>query len=119
MKWSGHVPFDIQETNKLAVAGGREPSELHKEVQARRSKPTSASGPFTLEPAALRRRSAAQKDARRPEKYAGLGLRGLLHRLDLFFYRLESGSEHGSGQLGNVLAIADSGFNPFFDQPLL
>ena len=52
-------------------------------------------------------------------KKAGLGPGGLLQRLDLLFHRLESGSEHGSGQLGNVLAIADSGFNPFFDQPLL
>src|SRR5208282_4170789 len=48
-----------------------------------------------------------------------LGPRGLLHRLDLFFHGLESGSEHGGRQLGDVLAIADSGFNPFFDQPLL
>jgi hypothetical protein len=38
-------------------------------------------------------------------------LRGPLHRLDLLFHWLESGSEHGGGQLGYVAAIADSGFN--------
>ena len=48
-----------------------------------------------------------------------LGLRGLLHRLDLPLHRLESGSEHGGGQLGYVLAVADSGLNAFLDQPLL
>ena len=31
-----------------------------------------------------------------------LDLRSLLRRLDLLFYRLESGSEYGSGQLGYV-----------------
>jgi len=41
-------------------------------------------------------------------KYAGLNLCALLHRLDLLFHWLESGSEHGGGQLGNVLAVADS-----------
>ena len=49
----------------------------------------------------------------------GLGLGGLLYRLDLLFHWLEGGSEDGGGQLGNVPAIADSGFNPFLDQPLL
>jgi hypothetical protein len=39
--------------------------------------------------------------------------------LCLFLCRLKSGSEHGSGQLGYLLAVADSGFNPFLDQPLL
>src|SRR5271166_6501457 len=48
-----------------------------------------------------------------------LGVCALLHRLDLLFYWLKSGGEHGSGQLGYVLAIADRGFDPFLDQPLL
>jgi hypothetical protein len=39
--------------------------------------------------------------------------------LRLFLCRLKSGSEHGGGQLGYLLAVADSGFNPFLDQPLL
>src|ERR1700722_16188067 len=46
----------------------------------------------------------------------GLGLGGLL---ELLFHWLEGGGEHGGGQLGNVPAITDSGFNPFLDQPLL
>jgi hypothetical protein len=46
----------------------------------------------------------------------GLGLGGLL---ELLFHWLEGGSEHGCGQLGNVPAITDSGFNPFLDQTLL
>ena len=50
---------------------------------------------------------------------AGLGLRCPLHRLDLLFHWLESGSEHGGGQLGYVAAIADSGFNALLDEPLL
>jgi hypothetical protein len=57
--------------------------------------------------------------ARRLSKKAfliGLGLGGLLEPL---FHWLERGSEHGGGQLGNVPAITDSGFNPFLDQPLL
>jgi hypothetical protein len=49
----------------------------------------------------------------------GLGPRGFLHRLDLLFHGLESCREYGRGQLGNVLAIADSGRDPFLDQPLL
>jgi hypothetical protein len=48
-----------------------------------------------------------------------LDLRGLLRRLDLLFHGLESGSEHGSGQLGYVAAIADSGFDAVLDQLLL
>ncbi len=32
---------------------------------------------------------------------------------------LKRGSKHGGGQLSNVLAIFDSGFNPFPDQLLL
>ena len=39
-------------------------------------------------------------------EYDGLGLRGLLHRLDLIFHGLESCGEYGGGQLGYVLAIA-------------
>ena len=58
-------------------------------------------------------------DFRRKAFLIGLGLGGLLHRLDLLFHWLEGGSEHGGGQLGNVPAITDSGFNPFLDQPLL
>ena len=54
-----------------------------------------------------------------PGQYLCLGLGGLLHRLDLLFHWLEGGSEHGGGQLGDVRAVADSGFNPSFDQPLL
>jgi hypothetical protein len=45
----------------------------------------------------------------------GLGLGGLLRRLDLLFHWLEGGSEHCGGQLGNLPAITDSGFNPFLD----
>ena len=53
---------------------------------------------------------------RRKAFLIGLGLGGLLEPL---FHWLEGGSEHGGGQLGNVPAISDSGFNPFLDQPLL
>jgi hypothetical protein len=53
---------------------------------------------------------------RRKAFLIGLGLGGLL---ELLFHWLEGGSEHGGGQLGNVPAISDSGFNPFLDQPLL
>jgi hypothetical protein len=52
---------------------------------------------------------------RRKAFLIGLGLGGLL---ELLFHWLEGGSEHGGGQLGNVPAISDSGFNPFLDQPL-
>jgi hypothetical protein len=52
-------------------------------------------------------------------EYADLGPRGVLHRLDLLFHGLEGGSEHGCGQLGYALAIADGGFDPLLDQPLL
>ena len=45
-----------------------------------------------------------------------LDLRGLLRRLDLLFHRLESGGEHGSGQLGYLAAIADGGFDAVLDQ---
>src|SRR5690349_19381080 len=48
-----------------------------------------------------------------------LGARGVLHGLDALLDRLKSRSEHGSGQLGYALAIADSGFDPFLDKPLL
>src|ERR1700722_18292202 len=48
-----------------------------------------------------------------------LGVRGVLHSLDALLDRLESRSEHGCGQLRYALAIADSGFDPFLDQPLL
>ena len=54
-------------------------------------------------------------DFRRKAFLIGLGLGGLLHRLDLLFHWLEGGSEHGGRQLGNVPAITDSGFNPFLD----
>ena len=54
-------------------------------------------------------------DVRTKAFLIGLGLGGLLHRLDLLFHRLEGGSEHGGGQLGNVPAITDGGFNPFLD----
>jgi hypothetical protein len=54
-------------------------------------------------------------DFRRKAFLIGLGLDGLLHRLDLLFHWLEGGSEHGGGQLGNVPAITDSGFNPFLN----
>ena len=52
-------------------------------------------------------------DFRRKAFLIGLGLGGLL---ELLFHWLEGGSEHGGGQLGNVPAITDSGFNPFLDQ---
>jgi len=55
----------------------------------------------------------------RPERSAGLVPRGLLHRLHLLLHRLESRVEHGSSQLGNLLAITDSGFDSIHDQPLL
>src|ERR1700722_19035758 len=48
-----------------------------------------------------------------------LDVRGLVRRLDLLFHWLESGSEHGSGQLGYMAAIADSGFDAVLDQLLL
>ena len=55
----------------------------------------------------------------RDRKIDGLGVRGVLHGLDALLDRLKCRSEHGCGQLGNALAIADSGFDPFLDQPLL
>src|SRR3984957_19420208 len=48
-----------------------------------------------------------------------LGGRGVLHSLDALLDRLESRSEHDGGQLGYALAIPDSGFYAFLDQPLL
>jgi hypothetical protein len=48
-----------------------------------------------------------------------LGMCGVLNSLDAPLDRLKSGSEHGGGQVGYALAIADSGFDPFRDQPLL
>jgi hypothetical protein len=41
---------------------------------------------------------------------------GLLHRLDLLLHWLESGSEYSGGQLGYVVATADSGFDALLDQ---
>ena len=38
---------------------------------------------------------------------------------DALLDRLKSRSEHGSGQLGYALAIADGGLDSFLDQPLL
>ena len=55
----------------------------------------------------------------RDRKIDGLGVRGVLHRLDAFHYRLESRSEHGGCQLGHAFGIVDSGFDPFLDQSLL
>jgi hypothetical protein len=48
-----------------------------------------------------------------------LGVRGVLHGLDALLDRLKSCGEHGCGQLGYALAIADGGFDPLLDQPLL
>jgi hypothetical protein len=48
-----------------------------------------------------------------------LGLRVPLHCLDPLFHWLQSGGKHGSGQLGYVAAITDTGLNPLLDQPLL
>jgi hypothetical protein len=67
----------------------------------------------------LERMGDALGDFRRNPFLIGLGLGGLLRRLDLLFHWLEGGSEHCGGQLGNLPAITDSGFNPFLDQPLL
>ncbi len=55
----------------------------------------------------------------RDRKIDGLGVRGVLHGLDALLDRLKSRSEHGGGQLGYALAIADGGFDPLLDQPLL
>jgi hypothetical protein len=52
-------------------------------------------------------------------KIDGLGVRGVLHGLDALLDRLKSCGEHGCGQLGYALAIADGGFDPLLDQPLL
>jgi hypothetical protein len=46
-------------------------------------------------------------------------VRGVLHGLDALLDRLKSRREHSGGQLGYALAISDSGFDPFLDQPLL
>src|ERR1700691_1625584 len=54
-----------------------------------------------------------------PPQTPDLDLRGLVRCLDLLFHWLESGSEHGCGQLGYVAAIADSGFDAVLDQLLL
>ena len=48
----------------------------------------------------------------RDRKIDGLGVRGVLHGLDALLDRLKSCSEHGCGQLGYALAIADGGFEP-------
>jgi hypothetical protein len=63
--------------------------------------------------------AAIRMTIQRDLKIDGLGVRGPLHGLDALLDRLKSGSEHGCGQLGYALAIADSGFDPFLDQPLL
>ena len=55
----------------------------------------------------------------RHQKIDGLGMRGVLHGHDALLDRLKSRSEHGCGQFGYALAIANSGFDPFLDQPLL
>jgi hypothetical protein len=55
----------------------------------------------------------------RDRKIDGLGVRGVLHGLDALLDRLKSCGEHGCGQLGYALAIADGGFDPLLDQPLL
>jgi hypothetical protein len=49
----------------------------------------------------------------------GSGLRTFPRRLEPLFQRLECGDEHGIGQPSYVLAVADSGFYTFPDQPLL
>jgi hypothetical protein len=46
-------------------------------------------------------------------------VRSVLHGFDALLDRLKSRSEHGCGQLGYALAIADGGFDPLLDQPLL
>jgi hypothetical protein len=66
----------------------------------------------TLAPAAHRHES-------RRYKINGLRVRGVLHGLNALLDWLKCRSEHGSGQLGNALAIADSGFDTFLDQPLV
>ena len=53
------------------------------------------------------------------ERRTALGVRGVLHGPDALLDRLKSCSEHGGGQVGYALAIAESGFDPFLDQPLL
>ena len=57
--------------------------------------------------------------AAREQRRTALGVRGVLHGLDAFHYRLESRSENSGCQLGHAFAIVDSGFDPFLDQPLL
>ena len=59
---------------------------------------------------------AGLRSSKKKSFLIGLGLGGLP---ELLLYWLESGSENGGGQLGYVPAVADSGFNPFLDQPLL
>jgi hypothetical protein len=44
-------------------------------------------------------------ETRRGPESDGSGLRGLLHRLDLFLHRLESSSEHGSGQQASTPSL--------------
>jgi hypothetical protein len=62
---------------------------------------------------------AAHPHESRGYKINGLRVRGVLHGLNALLDWLKCRSEHGCGQLGNALAIADSGFDPFLDQPLL
>jgi len=71
-----------------------------------------------LSPCSVAQNAAAR--SRRPHTAAGanrtaLGVRGVLHSPDALHDRLESRREHGGGQLGYALAIADSGFDPFLD----
>jgi hypothetical protein len=63
--------------------------------------------------------AARRVTIRRDWKNDGLGVRAVLHGLDALLDWLKSRSEHGGGQLGDALAIADSGFDPFLDQLLL
>jgi hypothetical protein len=53
------------------------------------------------------------------QRRTALGVRGVLHSPDALHDRLESRREHGGGQFGYALAIADSGFDAFLDQPPL
>ena len=67
----------------------------------------------------MNRKGSKPLARRQPRETLDLGVCGPLHRLDLLFHWLESGSEHSSGQLGYVVAIADSGFDALLDQLLL
>jgi hypothetical protein len=60
--------------------------------------------------AAIRRRIPLDR------KIDGLGMRDVMRGRNSLLNRLESRSEHGCGQLGYALTIADSGLDYFFDQ---